>query len=240
MANNEKLDAKFVLIDDAWSPVLPTVRKWFLEYAPNSHILTTTYRRSQMLLGGENFTGQCEAFADAAEMTEADILVKIDCDTLLFKSDWLEQFADDDKALVAGAFDYAHNCHFSVFGFIYALKASILDQLSDDAKTYPAHHHAWEDHEVSMRVFRLAGGRIDSMLRWRPSPQDGFVVQPLNKANDTFVYARATTFAWDYQATPEDEKPSFRAKVGAMMKRLNDINEGIIVPAKEAEAKEAK
>ena len=224
-AKSVRLDPVFALLDDAWCPVRADVREKFLQDEKCIR-METTYRRATMLLGGENFTGQVRAFRDVAKMTGAEILVKHDVDTCLFKVDWLEMFADDPKAMCAGGFDYGLNNHMSVFGFCYALKGACLDALLADAEKYPAHHKAWEDHETSSRVYRIYNGEQGVLMRWRANdPGDGFIVQPLERANDTFINARAASCAWDFQTQPPENKPAFRRKVLETMKHWNDLVE---------------
>ena len=219
------LEASYVLIDDAWCPVLNSARATFLS-RPNSSRIATGYRRGYMILGGENLVGQCEAFVDAAEATNADILVKVDSDTLIFKTDWISEFAKNPDAMIAGAFDFGYNNHTSVFGLCYAIKREMLRPLLADVRKYPAHHKAWEDHEVSSRIFRLCDGNMDSLMRWRSNTHgDDFWVVPLAQANDSFINGRAMNFAWDFSAQPEAERPAFRAKVLAMMQHLNEVKD---------------
>lgn len=223
--NCEDLEPSYVLLDDAWCPVSKTARETFLS-KPNSYRIATGYPRGIMILGGKNLLGQCEAFYDAATLTNAEILVKVDADTLMFKTDWLSQFASDDVAMCAGAFDFQNDNHTSVFGLCYALKAEILLPLLEDVRKFPAHHKAWEDHEVSSRVFRLCNGDMDSLMRWRSDFHgDDFWVTKLSEVNDTFINARAVNFAWDYSITPVQEKPAYREKVAETMKHLNDLVE---------------
>lgn len=226
-AKTGTLEPHFVLVDDAWCPVKREVRERFLAAHPRSSRIATGYKRGFMILGGENLKGQCEAFVEAAELTDADILVKMDADTCMFKADWLEEFAQDPKALCAGAFDFGNGNHTSVFGLCYALKREVLKPLAEDVKRFPAHHKAWEDHEVSSRVFRLANGDMDSLMRWRANVKgDGFYVIALDEANDTCVRARAVNCGWDYSSQPADKKSGYRAKVCGWMKRWNDLAEG--------------
>lgn len=233
-AKCETLEPTFVLMDDAWCPVERTAREKFLAAHPNTRHVLTGYRRGFMILGGECILGQCEAFRDIAEATSADMLVKMDADTCMFKADWLEQFAADEKALCAGAFDFGNGNHTSVFGLCYALKRGVLSPLVEDLRRYPAHHKAWEDHEVSSRVFRLAGGDMESLMRWHSNTQgDDFWVMALSQANDTCINARAANCAWDFASMPEEERISYRAKVCAQMKRWNDLIE--VNEAKEKE-----
>ena len=224
---DERFAPQYVMLDDAWCPVRRDVREWFLAQ-PDTRRIATTYRRSAMLLGGENFLGQCRAFLDAAESCELPdegIFVKVDCDAVHFRGDWLAEFAADEWAQVAGVFDYGNDNHFSVFGFTYAVKARWLDPLARDAEMYPAHHKAWEDHETSSRIFRMCGGDTDTMLRFREGAESGLICRPLDQVNDTWVKAQCCTFAWDYQ--PAADKPAYRAKVAEWMKRLNDVAEGL-------------
>ena len=223
-AKSETLEPSFVMLDDAWCPVEREAREKFLAAHPRASRIATGYKRGFMILGGENLKGQCEAFVEAAELTQADILVKMDADTCMFKVDWIEEFAKDEKALCAGAFDFGNNNHTSVFGLCYALKRRVLRLLAEDARKYPAHHKAWEDHEVSSRVFRLAGGDMDSLMRWRPNVKgDGFWVVSLEQANDTCTTARAVNCGWDYGVQPARNRKEYRAKVCAWMKRWNDL-----------------
>ena len=225
-SKSEILEPTFVLVDDAWCRTRKDAREKFLTAHPKTLCFQTGYRRGNMILGGDCILGQNAAFLEIANRTEADILIKMDADTCMFKVDWIEEFAQDEKALCAGAFDFGNRNHTSVFGLCYALKVGILPDLVKDLRKYPAHHHAWEDHEVSSRIFRLANGDMDSLMRWRSNTnEDDFWVVALKQANDTCIYARAANCAWDYNSILADEKPRFRAKVCAMMKRWNDLLE---------------
>lgn len=183
-----RLRVSWVCADDVWCSVRDDAMAKFLE-TPNSMRLPTTYRRGPMILGGENLVGQCETFVKAAKETNADIIAKMDCDTQLFNADWIEEFADNKKALCGGAFDFGYGNHISVFGGCYLLRSSVLDSLLEDVKKYPAHHKAWEDHEVSSRIFRISGGDMDVLMRWRSGLADLFLSIPLREANDTLVGA---------------------------------------------------
>lgn len=230
---DERFKPTFVLLDDAWHPVDKTVREWFLSQ-PHTMRIITTYRRSGMLLGGENFSGQCRALDEVAKkctLPDNGILLKTDCDALLLRADWLAQFAADGQSDIAGVFDFGNRCHFSVYGFCYALRARIIAPLAEDAEKYPAHHAAWEDHETSSRIYRLRGGEVDFATRFLEGPDSGLLCQPLAQVNDTFVHAQACTFAWDYQAQPPHERQRYRAEVAGWMRRLNDLAEGAANPA---------
>lgn len=225
-AKSSTLEPVFVLVDDSWCRTTREARERFLSAHPNTVYYPTGYRRGQMILGGECILGQCEAFECIANLTDADILLKMDVDTCLFKTDWIDEFAADDSAKCAGAFDFGNGNHTSVFGLCYALKRDILKPLVEDLRKYPAHHRAWEDHEVSSRVFRINNGDMDSLMRWRSNTNgDDFWVIALSQANDTCINARAANCAWDYASTPSDEKGDFRRRVCAQMKRWNDLIE---------------
>lgn len=222
-ADAPQFEPKYILVDDAWCPVKKEVREKFLAEKDTLRIVTG-HRRGEMILGGEYFTGQCRAFLDAAEKTDAEILVKLDCDTLLYKVDWLREFASDPKALIAGAFDFGNANHTSVFGLCYAIKRQALAPLLEDSIRFPAHHKAWEDHETSSRIFRIAGGDMDALMRWRANnAEDGFVVVPLAQANDSFINARAANFSWDFALIPPAGKAAYRKQVAQKMKQLNDL-----------------
>lgn len=220
----KSLEPTYVLLDDGWCPTDQEAVKKFLAASPSALHIMTGYRRGQMILGGECILGQCEAFEKVARDTDADILVKMDADTCMFKADWIELFAKDSKALCAGAFDFGNGNHTSVFGLCYAIKRPILPLLVEDLRKYPAHHKAWEDHEVSSRIFRIANGDMRSLLRWRSNTNgDDFWVIPLSSANDTCINARAANCAWDFASTPAAERLAFREKVYETMKHWNDL-----------------
>ena len=216
------LEPSFVLLEDAWCPVTVFARNRFLAASDAARVFTTTYRRGFMILGGVNLTGQCEAFQEVAESTGADMLVKMDADTCMFKADWIKEFASHNEALCAGAFDFQNGNHTSVFGLCYALKREVLEPLARDVRKFPAHHKAWEDHEVSSRVFRIADGRTSSLLRWRSNhADDGFWVVPLEGARERFVQARAVNCGWNFGSQPPDKRAAFRLKMLAWMRRWN-------------------
>lgn len=240
-----RIDPSFVMLDDAWCTVDLAAREKFLE-APHASRIVTVYRRGPMILGGENLLGQCEAFLKAAEETDADILVKMDCDTQLFNADWLQAFADNPSAMIGGAFEFGMNNPISIYGGCYALKRSILQRLMFDCRKYPAHHAAWEDYEVSMRVYRICGGDEDSLMRWRAGLDDLFLSIPLSQANDTLIGARWVSLGWDYSSQPPEKKPEYKRNMLEWMRRLNDKYESSNnasekskeAPPKEAEAKD--
>ena len=224
---DDRIEAEFVLADDIWNPVEDGVKSRFLA-KENTRIFETTYRRTNMLLGGENLEGQVLAMKRAKDETKSDIIVKVDCDTLIYQSDWLVKLAESKTADITGVFDFGFNCHFSIYGFTYAIKSRIIDDLVKDVKKYPAHHHAWEDHEISSRIFRLRNGELDFAIRYLEGPQSGFIVRRLMDVNNTFVNSQACTFAWDYQTSRD--KISYRKAVCDWMHHLNDIREGISPP----------
>lgn len=225
-AQSNTLEPTFVLVDDAWCPVTEEARKKFLSAHPSTYHVMTGYRRGPMILGQENLLGQCKAFESLADQLGVDILLKVDSDTCLFKVDWIEEFAQNPDAYCAGAFDFGNQNHTSVFGLCYAIKASILPDLARDVETYPAHHKAWEDHEMSSRVFRLCDGRMNSLLRWRSNtPGDDFWVIPLAQANETLINARAANCAWDFSRTTGNARKEYRMKVHEWMKKWNDLLE---------------
>lgn len=225
LLSDDRFAPTFIMLDDAWNPVDLDIRQKFLsDEDVCTQRLVTSYPRTGMLIGGENLEGQIRAFCLAEEATPYaanKIFVKMDCDAMLFKTEWLHKFAMDDRAVVAGAFDFGSRNHTSVYGYCYALKASMLRPLMADIETYPAHHHAWEDHEVSSRIFRIRQADMDYAHRYVPGAESGFVCCPLNAVNETFIRGNVVTFAWDYQIS--QDKTTFRRQVGEWMCKLNEL-----------------
>lgn len=80
-----------------------------------------------------------------------DIAVKMDSDTLMLGTEWLEQFAADKDALVTGSDD--RGC---IYGMCYALKPVLVDALIELFTRCPVGDRAQEDVYLGSRARLLA------------------------------------------------------------------------------------
>lgn len=206
--------AKLTVCDDGFC-ALPRLVRAKLE-ADGITYRKTFYPRGGNLLGPENLKGQVSEMARAAE--GADVLVKIDCDTLLLRSDWVEALADEPEALLAGSYKGLHNYP---MGHCYAVRASILPELLKDVETYPGWAACYEDYEIGTRLHRLAGGNMDYALRWRSGVDDGFWLCDPQQITKVALSARVVSCGFCLGQVPHDQRANYKRAQAEIMARLN-------------------
>ena len=206
--------AKLTVCDDGFC-ALPRLVRAKLE-ADGITYRKTFYPRGGNLLGPENLKGQVSEMARAAE--GADVLVKIDCDTLLLRSDWVEALADEPEALLAGSYKGLHNYP---MGHCYAVRASILPELLKDVETYPGWAACFEDYEIGTRLHRLAGGNMDYALRWRSGVDDGFWLCDPQQITKAALSARVVSCGFCLGQVPHDQRANYKRAQAEIMARLN-------------------
>ena len=116
-------DISIVVVDDASNPC-PEAAVSELK-AMGATYRTSTFKRRGNLNGQDCIMGILSEFKRSMRRKK-DIAVKLDCDTLLLGTTWLEQFVKDSSALVTGADD--RGC---IYGMCYGLKAVLIDALID-------------------------------------------------------------------------------------------------------------
>lgn len=80
----------------------------------------TSWKRGLHLTELENIYGQLDTYAELCTATGADVLVKMDSDTMMTRLDWLEPFADSNRAVdMYGTCIYRRLSH--ICGYFYAL-----------------------------------------------------------------------------------------------------------------------
>lgn len=216
--------AKLTVCDDGFC-ALPRMVRAKLE-ADGITYRKTFYPRGGNLLGPENLKGQVAEMARAAE--GADVLVKIDCDTLLLRSDWVEALADEPEALLAGSYKGLHNYP---MGHCYAVRASILPELLQDVETYPGWAACYEDYEIGTRLHRLAGGNMDYALRWRSGVDDGFWLCDPKQITQAALSARVVSCGFCLGQVPHDQRANYKRAQAEIMARLNADAERSVTPA---------
>ena len=193
----------------------------------------TFYPRGGNLLGPENLKGQVAEMVRAGE--GADVLVKIDCDTLLLRSDWVEALADEPEALLAGSYKGLHNYP---MGHCYAVRASILPELLKDVETYPGWAACFEDYEIGTRLHRLAGGNMDYALRWRSGVDDGFWLCNPQQVTRAAITARVVSCGFGMGTVPSEKRQDYKRTQAVVMSRLNDDVEARLTTSPKAKEKE--
>ena len=139
---------RLIFLDDVFNPVSDEFRK-ALEETPGVEYAQTYHPRNGNLIGPKPCVENFNLLAQYAHEAKDSIVVKVDCDTMVLGRDWLDQFAKDDRKLLAGGFMGQVNY---MFGLCYAIKAPLADWLVKDAKVNPPWIHCYEDYEVSHRV----------------------------------------------------------------------------------------
>lgn len=141
-------DISIVVVDDASNPC-PEAAVSELK-AMGATYRTSTFKRRGNLNGQDCIMGILSEFKRSMRRKK-DIAVKLDCDTLLLGTTWLEQFVKDSSALVTGADD--RGC---IYGMCYGLKAVLIDALIDLFTRYPVGDRSQEDIYLGYRARRLA------------------------------------------------------------------------------------
>lgn len=132
---------------------------------------STTFFRRGNLLGQESLKGMAEEWNKI--WNDFDIVIKIDSDTFLLKTDWLtDWFENYPLAAMAGA--TSPDTPYYPQGPCYAIRSQYIPLLLDDIKTYPAWYSCWEDYEIGYRIARitariqnLTGNEADAIYRIR-------------------------------------------------------------------------
>ncbi len=207
--------AALTVCDDGFYAVPRAVRTWLEERGVTYR--KTFYPRAGNLLGPENLKGQVREMARAGE--GADVLIKIDCDTLLLRADWIEALKDEPRSLMAGSYKGLHNYP---MGHCYAVRVSALPALVEDVETYPGWAACYEDYEIGTRLHRISGGDMDYALRWRSGQEDGFWLCNPNEVAETVLQGRVLSCGFGWGAVAPADKAQYKAAQLAIMKRVND------------------
>lgn len=95
----------------------------------------TDWKRGANLTHLENIFGQLEAYSKLAEETGADVIIKMDSDTMMTRLDWLDAFTGENVVSMFGTCIYRNLNH--ICGYFYAMTPAAIYamlQLSRDEK----------------------------------------------------------------------------------------------------------
>lgn len=87
----------------------------------------TDWKRGANLTHIENIFGQLEAYSKLAEETGADVLIKMDSDTMMTRLDWLDVFEGDNAAGMYGTCIYQTVNH--ICGYYYAMTPAAISAM---------------------------------------------------------------------------------------------------------------
>lgn len=150
MLRKSAKDDNVVIIDDAFNPMDKEFYKKFEEL--NCKMILSTHRRNGNLIGPEHTEYHAKMMMASAP-TENDIVIKIDPDTLILNTSFIDSFKKDEDAVLLGAFKQHINY---MMGMCYCVKGGeFLQKYYDDVVAYPSWLQSFEDFEVSSRYYRL-------------------------------------------------------------------------------------
>lgn len=215
--------------DDGMMPLDRAVRD---RLAREYHVAyrKTFYPRNGHLIGPDNLIGQAQVMADIGK--DCDVLIKMDCDTLLLKIDWVEALLKEAEHGAVFAGSYKVQPHYPM-GNCYAVHngSGVLHALARDVENFPAWKGCYEDFEIGTRIARLCHGSQDYALRWRSGEEDGFWLCSPQGVTRKAKEARVVCCGYTYTATPHDRQADYRALETKAMKLLNDDIEGLLAEA---------
>lgn len=87
----------------------------------------TDWKRGANLTHLENIFGQLEAYSKLAEETGADVLIKMDSDTMMTRLDWLDVFEGDNAVSMFGTCIYRNIDH--ICGYYYAITPAAISAM---------------------------------------------------------------------------------------------------------------
>lgn len=141
-------DITLAVVDDAANPCPQETRDKLKTLGISYR--TSDFPRRGNLNGQECILGILHEFKKSLKRKK-DIAVKLDCDTLILGTDWLQKFIADKNALITGADD--RGC---VYGMCYALKPALVDALIELFTRCPVGERAQEDIYLGSRARLLA------------------------------------------------------------------------------------
>ena len=96
-------------------------------------VKTTSWKRGFNLTDLENIFGQLGMYSELSEETSADVVIKMDSDTMMSRLDWLDVFTGDNAPSIFGTCIYKTLNH--ICGYFYGMKPDVIaamKQLSED------------------------------------------------------------------------------------------------------------
>lgn len=176
-------DANIIICDDVSSgSTLPTKAISALKRM-GAIMVPTAWPRQGNLRGWACAKEIATTLKWAYEITGADVVVKVDSDVIFLNGKWIEDFLQDENAIVAGT---RSRCRRAVCGASYALRKEGLDALCDSYENDMASPYLTEeDFEMSSRLYRYCSG--NERMRLLPFSQSG--VHPACADAESGIYS---------------------------------------------------
>lgn len=171
---DQSRDDKIIIIDDANSP-LSTLAQSKLKEKPDVIYVQSSYNRNGNLIGNEHMIESLRLINKIIRKNNLDpsVIVKMDCDTLLFNDDFINRLIDENKYMSTGYFPGNSLCY--AFGPCYAWNPQLINYLIEDLENAPAHFNSFEDYEMGMRTWRLSGFDGEKFARYMTNLNGGFI-----------------------------------------------------------------
>lgn len=139
-------DAALCVVEDAAAPLL-AVQRDLLE-AGGVEVRGSAFRRGGNLNGAECISGMLAEMEAACERYDRAGAVKVDSDTVILRTEWLDNGARYRGFEGLGGF---------VVGACYYLEVELLGELLEDCARFSPSPSAEEDYEIWHRASRLIG-----------------------------------------------------------------------------------
>ena len=178
-------DARVVIMDDAFRPMS---RSFTIQIEATGAVVEySTHNRNGNLIGPEHTIAHANIMKRLAPGPK-DILIKLDPDAVILRTNWIADFEADDDAMLAGCFKRSLNY---VMGACYAVKGAILPAYVADVMAFPPWVQCFEDFEVSSRIHRLVKGQPSGIHRYDVNGRDGWLLLDYSKAKIENILAEA-------------------------------------------------
>lgn len=152
--------ARIVCIDESLKPCHPetrmTAEKLGVEWRVSAWWRNRNLNGQAAIMGilGEMFETYCNIkLRKGSEIADSSVYMKMDCDTLLRDSAWIDEFETDPTLGVTGFDDRG-----ALYGCCYALKGWLLLELIMRFNRCPVGNHSQEDLFIGSRARDIAGG----------------------------------------------------------------------------------
>lgn len=184
-------------------------------------IAPTYYNRNRNQHGQDCILGMLKCMNKYC--SNNSIAVKIDPDTLVFDTSYVDKF-DFYKNIVFSA-SFRQHPHYAM-GLTYAIDSKILNELIQDVEQFPAHHEALENFEIGQRIFRLFGEQAVNRIFFSPESDGAFYIGephqlPTKEGNIERQLMRLGAYScgWTYNATAQKDQPNYRKMQADFMRK---------------------
>lgn len=201
-------DAHIVIADDGFCAA---TYEWQQKYKQlGFDYRQTDWYRNKNLTGAEHLIGATALMAELAK--DCDIILKIDPDACLIRSDWIETLYQTPNAVITSAYKTSLNYP---MGNSYAVKASVCEELAKDAKLYPGWINCFEDYEIGQRIARMFPNDPSHAIRYNCNISEGFILTSPYDFNLNLCLNKCRVYCHGFQYNSfntVDERRNYKSK----------------------------